>query len=715
MASEKKPSIYYDRSTIGSSNELDEYGVWVKSEPQDFSSENEGVSLSDPGDLPDFDIDSALADPEQDILFPDDQTFGESSPEDPAGDGSLTDDFDFSDLGSDPFGADSFPETGEAEKGFDFNELPEPEEITFPEEGDGDPQFDLSEVSPGNLFGSSLVGEAPPEGEGTPKGREASPAPAPDLSTQLLMKIAEELSSIRSELSNLKQEFRVLRREGPAEEGAESQGHGFFDEEDDEKISLTGDELDTILHTTDFTEESAGDSPAVLNPPEEPRDLSPEPLSGPEDAPETALFSEDAEVLTPIEEVPSMEETSAEELSEEPSVEDLFVEASPVEGDDFVFEENTNPAISMDDITIDLDLEMDQTSLDALNEADRFLENPEPEKELSLDPLDSGISGGADDSEELEILQEPEISEEGEIPEGVSIFQETGEEPDVSEGEGEELSFDLTPGEENAEFTLEPGEEVLNLNPEETAKLEMLMEEGLEPMTSPPEDTSYLDDDPLAENPFEEISLDLSDAVIDEPDLSGQIQENPPEEPALENIILDDLSVDELSEDISINFDTEEGEEEIEISLPEELPELEEPAEPAGILEEDEDFSRLIPEGFEGEGQDTPAAFEDDLEEEKIAEDAVPDILEGDLPGAEESLFDERIPEETEGDRAEDQNQNREGSYSAIPSGLQQELKTVLSYMDQLLESLPEEKIEEFAKSEYFDTYKKLFKELGLV
>jgi hypothetical protein len=35
--------------------------------------------------------------------------------------------------------------------------------------------------------------------------------------------------------------------------------------------------------------------------------------------------------------------------------------------------------------------------------------------------------------------------------------------------------------------------------------------------------------------------------------------------------------------------------------------------------------------------------------------------------------------------------------------------------MDRLLDSLPEEKIAEFAKSEYFDSYKKLFKELGLV
>ena len=37
MAIEKKPSIYSDRGTIGSSDELDEYGVWVKSEPQDLS------------------------------------------------------------------------------------------------------------------------------------------------------------------------------------------------------------------------------------------------------------------------------------------------------------------------------------------------------------------------------------------------------------------------------------------------------------------------------------------------------------------------------------------------------------------------------------------------------------------------------------------------------------------------------------------------------
>ena len=49
-----------------------------------------------------------------------------------------------------------------------------------------------------------------------------------------------------------------------------------------------------------------------------------------------------------------------------------------------------------------------------------------------------------------------------------------------------------------------------------------------------------------------------------------------------------------------------------------------------------------------------------------------------------------------------------------IPSDLKSDIKSVLLYMDQLLENLPEEKIMEFAKSEQFVTYKKLFAELGL-
>lgn len=49
-----------------------------------------------------------------------------------------------------------------------------------------------------------------------------------------------------------------------------------------------------------------------------------------------------------------------------------------------------------------------------------------------------------------------------------------------------------------------------------------------------------------------------------------------------------------------------------------------------------------------------------------------------------------------------------------MPYNIKQEIKAVLQYMDQLLDALPQEKIADFAKSEHFETYKKLFEELGI-
>lgn len=53
-------------------------------------------------------------------------------------------------------------------------------------------------------------------------------------------------------------------------------------------------------------------------------------------------------------------------------------------------------------------------------------------------------------------------------------------------------------------------------------------------------------------------------------------------------------------------------------------------------------------------------------------------------------------------------------SISELPEDLKNEIRSVLSYMDQLLEALPDEKIEEFAQSEHFEVYRRLFEELGL-
>jgi hypothetical protein len=50
-----------------------------------------------------------------------------------------------------------------------------------------------------------------------------------------------------------------------------------------------------------------------------------------------------------------------------------------------------------------------------------------------------------------------------------------------------------------------------------------------------------------------------------------------------------------------------------------------------------------------------------------------------------------------------------------IPEKSLDEIKRLLGYLDRLLESLPEEKIDEFARSEYFELYRKIFEFFSLV
>ncbi len=128
------------------------------------------------------------------------------------------------------------------------------------------------------------------------------------------------------------------------------------------------------------------------------------------------------------------------------------------------------------------------------------------------------------------------------------------------------------------------------------------------------------------------------------------------------------------------------------------------------------------------------AAEAEDLEENVPKTPVVEDLEIGEL----ESLSDEPGGTETpqkeieisfEGDLAEDAESLEEqpvskageaaGSPTAsaaaeIPDNLKDEIRTVLKYMDHLLEALPDEKIQEFASSDYFVMYKKLFEDLGL-
>jgi hypothetical protein len=619
MASEKDPSIYNDRSTIGSSDELDEYGVWVKSEPQDLSSVSV-ETLPDIEDLPDFNADSGL-----DSDFNIESVSGGDTPEE--------DSFEFEsipeeepleavDAVSDAYDTSEFTEVSLNDFLTDGEDLEEPvlEESVQDSDSDLIPDLDFDQAE--SL--EEAIEEEPASGfddvEVVSPEPQEPPRSSPDLSTQLLMKIADELASIKQELSSLKTEFSAIRREGAAE-GKEG---GFFDEEDDEKIALTGDELNNILNTADFTEEAGADA--------------------------TEAISSGFGSIETVEEVsPSEEPAESLNLSDRPDIIGEDSEAGDLDAGEISFDES-----DVDEIGGEYG--GDQVSSSILD--------PQ-EFDITLDS--SGIG------DDLALTSETFTEEAAPEETGTSVQEETLSGQD-EEAEQEEIIIDLSD-----DFT-----DTLDLDSKDAEELKILREEGAQPLTEAPEDISYLEEDPLGEEQDEPI--DLSGAVIDEPDLSAGITENPIEEPSLDDISLDldmedegltdaGFSVVEDGDEVSLEEDKE-----LEVSIPEEESILD-------IAPEEESFDRIVPEGFA-------------LEADEIQ--APPDLAGEDLAAEEEP----ELPAAPAEDKAED---------SSLPVNLKQELKTVLTYMDQLLESLPEDKIEEFAKSEYFDTYKKLFEELGLV
>jgi len=190
----------------------------------------------------------------------------------------------------------------------------------------------------------------------------------------------------------------------------------------------------------------------------------------------------------------------------------------------------------------------------------------------------------------------------------------------------------------------------------------------------------------------------LPDSIFEVPDLEASI----PVEPAhvnkieedtsylegsdLSDTILDDLSIDEPELEI-IDFNDEKLEE----------PELDEFNIDLSAMD-----SAFPPE------QDVSIPLEVEAEEEPVAMETVPAEALSPEMELEPVPPAEPLPETNGGQPTPP------SGMAALPVDLKDEIKSVLAYMDQLLESLPEDKIEEFARSEHFEVYRKLFEELGI-
>ncbi len=477
-----------------------------------------------------------------------------------------------------------------------------------------------------------------------PLAQTSTGAEAVSLSNDLLSRIAAELSSIRGELVSLKHELGVLKRAAPAAaeveppsvEAApreEKPSVGFFDEEEDETIALTGDELDNILNTADFTEETVADEESLAAPEEE------EIILHEEAATPEPLLPESGDYAT-FEAEPAIEEIhlgSEPETVAEP-LEPVAAEAEPVS--ELIAEGGVLPMTEAPEDTSYLENALtEEAALD-------FAETPLAEAPL----VEPDLSAFETEAEELESALE--VSEELPL---VETFGETG---------GEEIGGGVE------DTAPETGTESETL---EDIALDIPV--GSDYYAEPVPEAEVLEPLPEVEaSPFGEISL---------------------AEESAETPIDESLPVTEELEELG-GLESAFGGEEAETPKPAE-PIFQNPDEIPTSLDE-----RLFVSAPASGEPATPS------EEPECAPETAKALAEfGPAAEMDESL---EPPSEKEQTAA----QTSRTSADSIDS-LKANIRSVLSYLDKLLESLPEDKIEEFARSEHFDTYKKLFEDLGLV
>jgi len=362
-----------------------------------------------------------------------------------------------------------------------------------------------------------------------------------------------------------------------------------------------------------------------------------------------------------------------------------------------------------------------------------------PAAEIEVKPAEAEREAGffADDSDETialtgdeldNILNTAEITEEEASDEAVG--DDLGDMTVLAEPEagGETLPLEEPvmemPAFEALDETPALGSQEVSLELPEEASVELELpdvdEIGLDTLEGP---SAAMGMEPLAEEaePLEELEIELTeeapqDAAVPDADLA-QLEEAAPA-----------MELAGLSEELEI---APGGEEESLLDVPEEVgadlesletAEMEKPA-AAGPMEAEEEISLDLPEielpAEEEEAEASTEGLSLEIPEDEIAEAA--GAASG-LAGAEPLEEAEAIEEIGPGDRPSEEVEGPApktaakpaAAGSAIPSGLRDEIRLVLKYMDQLLEALPDDKIEEFARSEYFEVYKRLFEELEI-
>ena len=509
-----------------------------------------------------------------------------------------------------------------------------------------------------------------------------------------------------------------------------------------QETSLPSDEENAILESEDFVNEETSENQETTLPSDEENAIleSEDSLKNEMDFNDENPFGSVNESIEIPEEVDSQSDLSIdiddtsleepdlnqidEEESEDISIpkvqdfspDDMFVESSSNE--DFIQSVSASSSEETEDSTL---LETTETSSEQ-NEipSDEVIEIPE------ISNTDDTILSEETIEENAEEISE-EVNEEPVLENEIEISEETieNENDDIFETSGDSNNDEMF--NENIFDSTENEEEPLN---------------DSEPVLPEQSDDEF--------KPLDSVVKEAEKDIFEEDSSDGYISEIMSEEPSIQESLSDE-NVDYLSktdEDITQEQDSFVSEEDSGTLT---LDELEDVSQGISETEETEYLDDSSSDKTETEDifeenlsqvQDETQEVVDSQEEkgnpeilEQIQDEipTVASITEG-LTEPEENVFEKTFGEESGSDfttpessvsiedaieieNPEDNSltQIEETNDNELSKDIKNDVKSVLLYMDKLLESLPDEKIREFAASEQFETYKKLFDELGLI
>jgi len=458
--------------------DLEQYGVWVKVEPQNVEEEAEENMAFELSDLQ-SDDESALTEEEEQLLG----ELEENDEDDLAGLSGLEEDLE--ELGKGAAFADEEAEELTVEDlDVDLDDLGD-ENLAVPEDTaaleelpEMEEEFGIDIAADTDIevpLSDSAIVEEHYEDLATVEGVPSTPGQSPEkVSSSLLEKIEQDLKQIKAEIQGLKNELAGLGKGGMLSGKGELEPAGagpdvFFQKGEEETIALTGDELDNILNTADVTEEVEG--------------------------PEEGVESLEEEELPEAEEPEEIMEPGSLDLEEEAPPEELTLEDSELSL------EELEPSAAEDE-SIEIDIGEKSESLEDIEELSLEGETEEIEEleeleELSLEePEEASELGELGEAEEISLAEPAMESELDEIEELENVGLEEVEELSLEEPEAAEaISLEELPGQEDSSqddvLALEELEDT-GLEAEDSEELELAEEELSIP--EGPEDLEDLED-----------------------------------------------------------------------------------------------------------------------------------------------------------------------------------------------------------------------------